>query len=329
MEQVVNQLFSEELIHKAGKNFGAETQSYRKLGDFESYIFEVSYNGKPTILRLTHSSHRSSQQIEAELEWVDYLHQHGVHVSKPYQSDEGSYVVKLPVQGSYFFASLFEKAPGEPVKVQSEEFNEKLFQEWGRCTGQLHRLTRGFLPKGEKRPLWSEEELLYPERILPVKDSSLMKAANLLVSQVKNLPISTDNFGLIHSDIHSGNFFLHEGNMQLFDFDDSQYFWFTHDIAVPIYYSSWYKFQEGNREVRTEFAKGLLEHFLIGYEKEYHVEDEWLKRIPLFLNVRDLVLYNVFHKKMDVENANDRLKSLLNEIKVRILTQDSIVDLRL
>ncbi|MFZ3589558.1 GGDEF domain-containing protein [Bacillus sp. DJP31] len=56
------------------------------------------------------------------------------------------------------------------------------------------------------------------------------------------------------------------------------------------------------------------------------IEDRWLKHLPLFLNVRDLVLYNVFHKKMDIANASERLLALLSEIKSRILTQESIID---
>ncbi|MBM7659642.1 Ser/Thr protein kinase RdoA (MazF antagonist) [Bacillus mesophilus] len=327
MEQSVDRLFSEDLVHKAGQGYGADTKEYRKLGDFESYIFEVSYHGKPTILRLTHSSHRSPGQIEAELEWVNYLHQNGVNVSKPYSSSEGSYVVTLPVEGSFFYASLFEKAPGNRIEIQSEMFNDNLFYEWGRTTGQLHRLTTSFEPSGVKRPQWDEEELLYPEKVLPFTDLQFNKVADQLVHTVKSLPKSKETYGLIHSDIHSGNFFLHEGKLQLFDFDDSQYFWFVHDIAIPIYYSAWYKFQNGNKQERTEFSKVLLEQFLKGYEKEFHIDHSILKKLPLFLNLRDLVLFNVFHKKMDVENANERFKALLGEIKGRILSQDSIVDL--
>ncbi|WP_456275761.1 phosphotransferase enzyme family protein [Bacillus sp. AK128] len=326
MEQSVEQLFSDELIHLAGKRFGAATSQYKKLGDFESYIFEVSYQNIPAILRITHSSHRSLSQIEGELEWVDYLFQHGVHVSKPYRSLEGTFVVKLPVDHSCFYASLFEKAPGKKIEVQSEGFDDRLFQEWGRTTGQLHRLTRGYETKERKRPYWDEEELLYPKKVLSFTDQKLNTAAEHLIQTIKKLPINHQSFGLIHSDIHSGNFFLHNGKIQLFDFDDSQYFWFVHDVAIPIYYSSWYKFQNGTQQVRTEFAKRLLEQFLQGYEKEFHIEDEWLERLPLFLNIRDLVLFNVFHKKMDMNNASDRLLALLNELRGRIISQDSIVD---
>jgi Ser/Thr protein kinase RdoA (MazF antagonist) len=329
MELIVEKQFSEEIIHKAGGKFQADTRNYKKLGDFESYIFEVLYQNKPTILRITHNSHRTPEQIEGEMEWVNYLHEHGVQVSKPYLSDEGKYVVTLPASGGYFYASLFEKVPGEKVDVHHEHFNPTLFEEWGRCTGQLHRLTKNYIPTSVTRPNWDQEELLYQGDYVPSAEIDIHVRAKELVNQLGQLPVNKESFGLIHSDIHSGNFFLYEGKIQLFDFDDAQYLWFVQDIAIPIYYSAWYKFPGGSINDRSQFANVFLESFLKGYEKENHIENEWLKQIPLFLNVRDLVLYNVFHKKMDIPSANGRLIALLKQIKGRIVSGQSIVNLTL
>jgi Ser/Thr protein kinase RdoA (MazF antagonist) len=327
MEQLVEKQFSEVLIHKAGKGFGADTSNYVKLGDFESYIFEVKYKGKPTILRLTHNSHRTREQIEAEMEWVNYLYEHGALVSKPYLSNEGGYVVSLKVEDNFFYASLFEKAEGQKVDLHHEHFNHQLFEEWGRSTGELHRLTKSYQPIGVKRPNWDEEELLYPEKYISLSEKEVHHCAGHLVNELRNLPIQNDSFGLIHSDIHSGNFFIHEGKIQIFDFDDAQYLWFVHDIAIPIYYSAWYKFPNGTLQERSQFAKRFFESFLKGYEKQNHLDSMWLDKIPLFLNVRDLVLYNVFHKKMDIPSANERLVTLLKQIRKRIVTGESIIKL--
>jgi hypothetical protein len=47
MELLVEQQFSEELIHKAGIKFQADTSYYKKLGDFESYILRFCIKISP------------------------------------------------------------------------------------------------------------------------------------------------------------------------------------------------------------------------------------------------------------------------------------------
>jgi len=48
--------------------------------------------------------------------------------------------------------------------------------------------------------------------------------------------------------------------------------------------------------------------------------------MPYFLRLRDIVLYAVFHKKFDIDPANEKLMELLNSIKDRIEQGTPIVD---
>ena len=51
-----------------------------------------------------------------------------------------------------------------------------------------------------------------------------------------SLPKDDDCYGLIHADIHQGNFFVDENdNITIFDFDDCHYHWFAYDLAVPLF----------------------------------------------------------------------------------------------
>lgn len=50
----------------------------KPLGDFENYIFKAKGdNDEDYVLRLTHSSHRSKQEVEAELDFYDMLRETG------------------------------------------------------------------------------------------------------------------------------------------------------------------------------------------------------------------------------------------------------------
>ena len=45
----------------------------------------------------------------------------------------------------------------------------------------------------------------------------------------------SDAYGLVHADLHMGNFFVdHSGQMTVFDFDDCCFHWFGYDCAVSV-----------------------------------------------------------------------------------------------
>lgn len=102
MEQWVEKLFSQEVLNEAALCYKADASNAKKLGDFENYVFEVERNDKPYILRLTHSSHRSKEELEGELKWINYLNGHGINVSLVHESINGELVEVVPVGESNF-----------------------------------------------------------------------------------------------------------------------------------------------------------------------------------------------------------------------------------
>ncbi|MBM7704409.1 phosphotransferase enzyme family protein [Metabacillus iocasae] len=327
MEKWIEELFSEHVLEDAASRYKADAIHAKKLGDFENYVFEVKKNETPYILRLTHSSHRSKEEVEAELQWINYLHEHGVTVSLVHHSENGHLVETIDVKGSAFYVCLFDKAPGEPVRA-NDALSSTVFEKWGQITGKMHRVTKSYKPKGTKRARWDEGDLFdFGRYVTNKKDADIVKAANALVNQIKQLPESDDVFGLIHSDIHPGNFFYHEGDIYVFDFDDSSYHYLISDIAIPLYYHIWFHHRNEDVETRSKRGEDMLVHFLSGYLREHDMSDEWISRIPLFLALRDYELYAVFHKKWDVTALDEREAALLDQIRDRLVRYEPIVEL--
>jgi amicoumacin kinase len=328
MEKWVEDLFTKEVFQKAAEYYGADIANAKKLGDFENYVYEVHKNGIPYILRLTHSSHRSKDQVEAELEWVNYLHSQGVNVSLVSYSENGNIVEEISAGDTAFFVCLFDKAPGEAVSVKSEWMAPSLYKEWGRTIGKMHRVTKDYKEGGSVREHWYDEDLLKNmESYLPSTEEAIINEGKELIRQLHLLPAGRDEYGLIHSDIHSGNFFYHEGEIHVFDFDDSSYHWFASDIAIPLFYSTWARMSGKNLEERSEFGEVFLTHFLKGYLEENSLDDQWIKRIPLFLKLRDYVLFTVFNKKFDVNNLPESAANAIRGIKERLDSDELIVNL--
>lgn len=329
MEQAVAKLMTEHVIQEAQSRFSCDSGEPKLLGDFENYVFEVSKEGKPYVLRLTHSSHQTLEMVEAELDWLNYLSKHGVSVAKAFLSNNDRHGEVIEIGDSYFVASLFEKAPGSLVNDSTGEWGEALFEEWGSTIGSMHKATTHYKTPAHvaKRRHWYEDDLIVNfSKYVPVEQNRVLEEAKKHIALLKKLPCERNCFGLIHGDVHSYNFFVHNGNkITVFDFDDTTYHWFVSDIAIPLYYSLW----RTEKEEHKTFAKTFLEAFLKGYRKEYDLDQEWIARIPMFMRLRDILLYAVFHKKMDVETMGEGQRKLIRDIRNRIENNLPVVDIDL
>ncbi|MGZ9819650.1 phosphotransferase enzyme family protein [Peribacillus simplex] len=326
MEAAVERIFSNELVKLAGHFFQVNAGNPVKLGDAENYVFEVYRDGTPYILRMTHQSHRTKDQVLAELKWVEHLQNNGSEIPKVITSKENNLVeIVRGLDGTEFYCCLFEKAPGVRMKVTDENFDGPLFFEWGRTIGQMHKQTKSYKPETKyKRLDWYEEELLNVQLYASDVPEQLMHQQELIMKKLNALQVHQDNFGLIHSDIHNGNFHFHEGKIHVFDFDDCSYHWFASDLAIPLYYLMWNLEREGIKGL-DEYAAKFMREFIKGYETENILEPVEYEKIPLFLKLRDLTLYNFFHKKYDLKNADSTLYKTVQKIEQRIMESRPIV----
>lgn len=327
MEQAVAKLMTKQVVQEGQSRFSCDFGEIKPLGDFENYVYEVSKEGTPHILRLTHCSHRTIEMVEAELDWLNHLSKHGVSVAMAIRSNHDRLGEVIETGDSYFIASLFEKAPGHMVTDQTGEWGVALFEEWGRTIGKMHQATTQYQSTANiaKRPFWYENDLVVNfSKYIPIGQNRVREKAKKHFTLLKKLPCESNQFGLIHGDVHSGNFFVQDGKrITVFDFDDTEFHWFVSDIAISLYYSLWW-----TKDVDHQtFAKTYMKAFLKGYRKEYDLDQEWIARIPIFMRLRDILLYAVFHKKMDLDKMGERQKKLIDDIRNRIEKNIPVVDI--
>lgn len=329
MEKAVGELMTQDILHDLLKRFGLGTD-VKKLGDFENYVYETYRNGHPFIMRLTHSSHRYKDEVLSELDWMMHLKNEGISVPEVFSSEAGNLVEEIRAEDeSEFYGCLFAKAPGAGVSVRSEKFNEELFMKWGETTGRMHKATKSYRPSAgiKKRSSWDQDDLLSVEKYYPAEEGQLVENAKEVIAAIAALPKNKDNYGIIHTDIHSGNFFYDGEQIHVFDFDDASYHWFTSDIAIPLYYAILYRIPASEEAERNRFGKAFLDAFIEGYQKANPLPGDWKKQVPLFLMLRDIVLYSVLHKKIAPEDRDDKLKEMMDEIAVRIRSKQPIVNI--
>ncbi|PLT28518.1 phosphotransferase enzyme family protein [Peribacillus deserti] len=325
MELNVANVFSEDLLQKGCKLYYGSTETLKKLGDFENYIYEVKVEGESRILRFVHSSHRSHELIEAEVEWVEYLYKNGASVYRHFVSANGCLIEPLEAaDGTVFYVSSFEKLPGRQIAWKEVEKNLKIAYSWGKSLGLLNRLSKTYNNVKCFRPQWDEEELFDIEQYKPDITKHILNYRDEILLQISTLPKNSDTYGLIHSDLHHGNFLYDQGRIHIFDFDDSAYHWFASDIAMPLYYIVMQR-DFTTKETRQEFIHAFITSFLEGYSTENILPEKLAESIPLFLKLRDVVLLSVLYKKFDFEKLDDHDRLFFNTVKDRVDRKETIV----
>lgn len=325
MEQAVELLYHKDILKEFLARYHLNSE-HKLLGDFENYVYEVMREDQSFILRVTHSSHRSEEEIIGELEWVTFLQHNGANVPTVYHSSNGNWIEKQVAEDkSVFYACLFSKVKGEAVRSSGELFQDKLFTSWGRETGKIHRITNRYHPTKGIRKHWHEDDLFRMELYVP-EEPLVIERAKEIMNQLKELP--QEDYGLIHNDVHNGNFFYDGEEIHIFDFDDACYFWHVSDIAIPLYYACTSLFpNETKQEEKERFANEFITSFMEGYIEVISPPEDWMELLPLFLKVRDITLYAALKKKIAPEDRNEKILRWMDQIKHRIEQRTSIVSI--
>ena len=311
------------VLNDAAHRFGFETGDLKKLGSFESFVYEYENNGQAYILKITHSLHRTKNSILGELEWTNYLAANDVPVCRAIESKSGNLVEVIDVDGSYFLAYTVVKAPGQRIK--SVNCRDSLIETWGQITGQMHALAKDYTPSTEdkKRHHWYDDKAIVVENYLPVEQTMVIETANQLKAKLRHYPTSRDDYGLIHSDLHQGNFFVDNGRMTVFDWDDCHYNWYAYDIAIPVLYML---LDSAIGQDNLEYASHFMSHFMDGYRRENLIDRFWMSKIPDFLKLREIDLYSIIYAEGAFE-FNDWCRRYMDGRRQRIESHVPVIDL--
>jgi Ser/Thr protein kinase RdoA (MazF antagonist) len=317
MDRRIRQAYHDAILAEAMERYGIAKDSIHLLDGFESFMYEYGKDGQDHVLRISHSLHRTSNMIQGEIEWVNYLVAGGVPAARAVPSERGNVVERIAVEdGSHFTAVSFERAGGHPPT--KEDWENGLAIQLGQIVGRMHALTKHFEPSDARfrRHEWYED---YPdgfaEQYLPPSETKVIAKLNDLLAYLYTLPKDRDSYGLIHVDVHGGNFFVDNGRVTLFDFDDCQYAWFVYDIAMALFYAIPHNCVG---EENMNWAKSFLTQFMEGYRRENTFDSHWLRQIPYFLKLREVDLYVIIHRSLDLENLDPWDASFMDNRKYKI-----------
>lgn len=273
------------------------------IDEVENLVYDFELDGGPQILRLGHSSKRSENSVIAELDWINYLADNGVRACRPIPSKNGNITEVIDVGESYFTAVVFERAPGDFIQSSSfENFDKDFSEAWGRLIGKMHRLTKDYDPShlAEPRPHWRSEEFLErAQKYMPPDQHEILDELESQIDKITAIPKTRDTYGLIHDDLDPTNFFVKDGKITVFDFEDCRYNYFLADLSVAIpLYSPIYE-QSGWEEKLIQF----FINFISGYAEETKIDLDLLALIPDYLKYINMGCA-IFSYEVDEYNRN-------------------------
>ncbi len=325
MEPHIRKLFNQQILENAGLHFGVKLEDLSEIGGFENFIYAYKNDEKEFILRISHSSHRTYDQLLSELDFVNYLSNHHANVSIPVYSVNHHLVEKVEAKDSYFTVSSYIKAEGE--RPNRSQFDESFFFNYGKTIGQFHKLAKNYKPDEGviKRFNWDSDPLfIHAKSYLPDTDEIIYSRFKELINQLNRLPIHKNNYGLIHTDIHMGNFFIKDNKLCVFDFDDCSYMWFISDIAIALFY--YLEFSMRDETDRIKISSHFMTHFMKGYLSENKLTRQDMESMDDFLKLRELVLYIVFYRSVDMSTDNFASR-YIKKHRQRIIGYDKFIDI--
>jgi Ser/Thr protein kinase RdoA (MazF antagonist) len=301
--------YGDRIRDEAARRYGVEPSDLAPLNAFENFVYEcTSVDGAELVLRVSHSVRRTLDYTLGEVEFVRYLAAANIPVSRPVLAESGSFVERIDAgePDHYFVVTAFERAPGyvfdEAPPLKERYWDAALFRELGRIFARLHNRARSYKPSrpGLKRQEWHEYDVVDISRFAPPEETLVRERTTKIIERLRRLPRS-DDYGLIHADLHPHNFCFDDGRITVFDFDNCEYAWFVKDIAVILFYVA----REERPGAREDAAAAFLAPFLAGYRELRRCEREWLEAVPDMLALQRSMNYALFHQYRDPDRLDE------------------------
>jgi Ser/Thr protein kinase RdoA (MazF antagonist) len=311
----------EELIPLSGGHYNAVYQFPLHQTSQVSEIRERLENDKLAILRIGIEDCPVNQTL-GMLEWVSFLAQQGAPVTAPLPSIKNHLLESLTHYGTRYTMTAFEKAEGTLAEnIPPSEWDEALFHNIGRAAGKLHHLSAGYHPSRPtfNRPHWFEAyEIQKAMDKLAATDSPAREKLASLIHELRQLPTSPTDFGLIHGDLHFANFIIQPGDqVTIIDFDDCVYGWFAMDIVMALF-DILVLYNAGSDEESQRFARLFLSSYLSGYRQENDLPMFWQRQIPQFLKLKELCIYATLIGHQDINQSETWVGRFMRDRSTRI-----------
>ena len=313
----------DNILKFAAEHYGFDKEKLRFVGDNCNTIYAFQKEDNWYILRIGQRPVSFIPQTKAELDWMSYLSENGVNAPLPLLTINGERLVAIQDAEKHYIICVYSAFAGQLGyqhwdKNNPDLWNNNLFYNWGKLTGNMHCLTKDYEPQNNSdvREHFNHREFEDNVKVCP----SVNKIAEELLEEINSLPKDRDSYGLIHADLHQWNFLIRDGEIHVFDFDDAYYGWFALDIGITLYHALWW----GRKNDKGyDFTGDIIKNFMDGYLSVNKLDDFWIEKIPLFIRYRQICKFSWFY---DPKNEDDHQRERIRNIEKNLLFTEHKID---
>jgi len=259
-------------IDAAARRYGVTAADLAPMaGGHITHVYSFTKDGEDCVLRITPPNDEIDlPAMRAILPWMRFLGEKGASVAAPVPSQNGNLIELIEQDGQTYIAVAFERAPGiRGEELTFDQWSDALIARLGQTAGKMHALAKVYAPPSAdlKRPDWDVAgNCFHPLEELPPSEAIVAEKQARIFEIVQALPKDADSYGMIHADLHGGNFFVDvvTNTITIFDFDDCAYGWYIMDIAMGLF-DALVLYPGADREA---FAMWFLRNYLLGYRTE-------------------------------------------------------------
>ena len=288
------------LLQEAARLYGLPGEALSPLtGGHFAAVYGFCQDGRNYVLRITPPSDDiDPETTKAILDWMDYLAEHGAGVPRPVASPGGAWLEAIDRADGRYLASVSEQAPGILSEaLGAAQWSGALYEALGQTVGRMHALAKGYTPRAGlcRLPDWDQGGNLFsPLKPLEGALAFLQAKRERALGHLAGLPKGRDVYGLIHGDLHFGNFFVEteSGAITLIDFDDCAYGWYVMDLAILLFDA----LALHGSDDPDGFAEYFLRCLLKGYLPQNPLAGLWLRPVPHFLKLLEINVFAAVYK---------------------------------
>jgi Ser/Thr protein kinase RdoA (MazF antagonist) len=260
------------------RRFGwSKNSEIRLLKTGINHTYAIQSGDQSFILRVYTHAWKTFQQIQEEVDFLLFLKEKGIAVSVPLADLDHQRIHSLDYPEGQRYAVIFTFAAG----TKQQYYEAAVHREAGAWLGQFHHHSR------EKRfdsrsdytasnhwehlidPILSTQLLQEPHTIW------LKKIHAALLVQLNELPTSSYERGIIHSDFWFDNFHYDAPEITVFDFDFSGTGWLGMDRA-------YYQMQLRSLEPDEKIFNRKWEAFVEGYSVHHPYNQQEDEALAIF-----------------------------------------------
>jgi Ser/Thr protein kinase RdoA (MazF antagonist) len=329
--RVTSERPNRDIAVRAARRYGVDEPHLTPLaGGHFADVYGFTKDGVECVLRVIPPNDEIDARAAAGiLEWMGYLAEHGGAVTRPIPSDRGAYIEVIEDGTGTYIATVCEKAKGVLAEtLPADAWTDALIEELGRTTGRMHAIATTYRPADDslRRPAWDEiGNCFHPVEPLDESQAGVRARLAEVMDRVRAFPRTDEDYGLIHADLHGGNFFVEteRGAVTVFDFDDCCYGWYAMDVAMALFDT----LVMYPRSDEPASARVFMRTYLVGYNRERRLSHSWIERIPDFLKLLEIGVYALVYRQYDPGDTESWVGKFMPNRRERIEEGVPYVDL--